>query len=107
MESSIDRFCETHDVPHERLIGMLNACLTHIGNNLLYEIHQNRCDASTQTDNPPSATVAAQTDTPAKDKANLESLGVGELRIVAKKLGRRGYSKMNKNALIGLIHKTV
>lgn len=106
MEASIDRFCETHDVPHERLIGMLNACLTHIGNNLLYEIHQNKSDAATQTDTP-SACVSTQTDTPAKDKANLESLGVGELRIVAKKLGRKGYSKMNKDALIGLIHKTV
>jgi len=106
MESSIDRFCETHDVPHERLIGMLNSCLTHIGNNLLYEIQQNKCDAATQTENP-SACVSTQTVTQTKDKASLESLGVGELRIVAKKLGRKGYSKMNKDALICLIHKTV
>lgn len=86
MEASIDHFCDTHDVPHDRLIHMLNSCLTHIGQNLLFEVSQNKKDASTQTEKPVETTV-------------------GELKAVAKKLGLSGYSKLNKTALLKLIEK--
>ena len=89
MESSIDHFCESHNVPHERLIQMLNSCLTHIGQNLLFEVAQNKKDASTQSEG----------------TLELPVVSVNELKATAKKLGLSGYSKMNKRSLLQLIEK--
>lgn len=92
MEAQIDNFCSEFDIPEQRVIRIMNGCLSHIGQHLLYELNSGKKD------------VACQTDTEAPNAPDWNKKNVSELKVICKTNNLVGYSKMTKNQLIGLLH---
>jgi len=95
MENQINHFCDEFRIPENRLIGMMNGCLTQIGYNLLYEINQNKKDVACQTMNEPTRILDP------KEEYNLKT--VNELKVLCKKYGIKNYSRSSKKELIIMI----
>ncbi len=92
MEGQIDNFCTEFGIPEQRVIRIMNGCLSHIGQHLLYELNSGKKDVACQTD-PEMANIPDWT-----------QKNVSELKVICKTNNLVGYSKMKKNELIDLIH---